>query len=134
MNIIEHTKHANAYKTNLGLCGMGGVLLKMELTYRLTQPDNASLILDHCLRHFPNINPTFVLNAPCFFAAEDTATLTCSFHSMEWKGFLEWTILYPGVHATWAVVVLLLVQRLQRWPGRETASVQGLLYSLVCHA
>ena len=66
---------------------------------------------------------------------EDNTSLSMSsFHSMEWKGFLERTILYPGVHVTWAVVVLLLVQRLQRWPGREAASVQGLLYSLVCHA
>ena len=28
--------------------------------------------------------------------------------------FLERTILYPGVHVTWAIVVLLLVHRLQR--------------------
>ena len=56
-----------------------------------------------------------------------------SFHSLEWKGFLERTILYPGVHVTWAVVVLLLVQCLQHWSGMETASVQGLWYSLDCH-
>ena len=57
MNIIEPTNHANAFcyciqntcnsdvheqdldskKINLGLCRMGGVLLKIELTHRLTQ-------------------------------------------------------------------------------------------------
>ena len=56
---------------NLGLCGMGGVLLKIELTHKLKQWwFNVGPLFMALLQHQSN------LCIECFCVAEDTATLT----------------------------------------------------------
>ena len=75
-------------------------------------------MLSHCLRHVPNINPTFVLNAPCFCAAEDTAALTHI--SSSW-----WTYV---VIQCWVGVVQALQRCYRRWANIEPALGRCIVY------